>query len=188
MDTAPSPVPVYRALKILPLIPAVKTDSWNLSLRQHSSAPRHRQHTCRCTQRACNNCPKYDELQLWELGCLSTCALQNCWTCTNEVDHLINVLQLENLYGKRTKGICICATTEVSTTLSKEFDELQLWDLDCLLTARPITNVDHLVNELQLWNPHGHKDHGNQPLHHNRELSTNLMKCNCGTSTVFCRV
>ena len=51
-----------------------------------------------------------------------------------------------------------------------------------------ITNADHLVNELQLWNPHGHKDLGNQLLQHNRELSTNLMNCNCGTSTVFCRV
>ena len=36
VDTAPGPVPVYRAPKNLPLIPAVKTDSWNLSLRQHS--------------------------------------------------------------------------------------------------------------------------------------------------------
>ena len=28
VDTAPGPVPVYRALKSLPLIPAVKTDSY----------------------------------------------------------------------------------------------------------------------------------------------------------------
>ena len=32
----PGPAPVCRALKNLPLIPAVKTDSWNLSLRHHS--------------------------------------------------------------------------------------------------------------------------------------------------------
>ena len=31
MDTAPSSVPVYRALKSLLLIPAVETNSWNLS-------------------------------------------------------------------------------------------------------------------------------------------------------------
>ena len=42
MDTAPGPVPVYRAQKNLPLIPAVKTDSWNLSLRQHSDVHHHR--------------------------------------------------------------------------------------------------------------------------------------------------
>ena len=44
VDTAPRPVPVYRALKSLTLIPAVKTDSWNLSLRQHSDVP-HRRRT-----------------------------------------------------------------------------------------------------------------------------------------------
>ena len=42
VDTAPGPVPVYRELKILPLIPAVKTDSWNLSLRQHSDVHQRR--------------------------------------------------------------------------------------------------------------------------------------------------
>ena len=42
VDTAPGPVPVYRALKNLPLIPAVKTDSWNFSLRQHSDVHHHR--------------------------------------------------------------------------------------------------------------------------------------------------
>ena len=43
MDTAPGPVPVYRALKRQPLVPAVKTNSWNLSLRQHSDD------LCNCT-------------------------------------------------------------------------------------------------------------------------------------------
>ena len=64
----------------------------------------------------------------------STTALEN-WTCTANVDHRINVLQLENLCGKRTRGICNCATKGMSTNLSKEFDELQLWDIDCLLRA-----------------------------------------------------
>ena len=36
VDTAPGPVPVYRALKNLPFIPAVEADSWNWSLRHHS--------------------------------------------------------------------------------------------------------------------------------------------------------
>ena len=38
-------------------------------------------------------------------------------TCTANDDHLINVLQLESLFGK-TKGTCICATTGMSTTRS----------------------------------------------------------------------
>ena len=42
VDTAPGPVPVYRALKNLPVVPAVKTDSWNLSLRQHSDVHQRR--------------------------------------------------------------------------------------------------------------------------------------------------
>ena len=40
-------------------------------------------------------------------------------TCTTNVDHLINVLQLEKLDGNRTKGICNCATTGRSTTSRK---------------------------------------------------------------------
>ena len=36
VDTTPGPAPVCRALKNRPHIPAVKTDSWNLSLRLHS--------------------------------------------------------------------------------------------------------------------------------------------------------
>ena len=60
-------------------------------------------------------CPEFNELS----------ALENYRTCTTNVDHLINVLQMENHYGKRTKGICICATTGMTTTLSKHgCDEL----------------------------------------------------------------
>ena len=44
---------------------------------------------CRCTQRACND------------------------TCTTDVDHLVNVLQLEKL---NDHGICLCTMTEMSTT------------------------------------------------------------------------
>ena len=62
VDTAPGPVLVYRAPKSLPLIPAVKTSSWNLSLRIHSdvtprqealSGPQHELH--RLTQ-ICIHC------------------------------------------------------------------------------------------------------------------------------------
>ena len=42
VDTAPGPASVCRALKIRHLIPAVKTDSWNLSLRQHSDVHQRR--------------------------------------------------------------------------------------------------------------------------------------------------
>ena len=39
------------------------------------------------------------------------------------IDHLVNVLQLKNLYvflNRGTIGICICATTEMSTTSTRE--------------------------------------------------------------------
>ena len=36
VDTTPGPVPVCRALKNPPVIPAVEADSWNWSLRHHS--------------------------------------------------------------------------------------------------------------------------------------------------------
>ena len=39
------------------------------------------------------------------------------------IDHLVNVLQRKNLYvflKRRTIGICICATTEMSTTSTRE--------------------------------------------------------------------
>ena len=36
VDTTPGPAPVCRALKNLPIIPAVEADSWNRSLRHHN--------------------------------------------------------------------------------------------------------------------------------------------------------
>ena len=66
----PGPVPVYRALKNLPFIQAVKTDSWNLSLRHHSDVHtaqelhlRHLQDlSCATTGMSMTR----QELQLWE--------------------------------------------------------------------------------------------------------------------------
>ena len=107
---------------------------WHFHCRNSTSLHDHRESTtvdglrhvidhgiCRCTQRACNN-------------------------LHSKRQHLINVLQLENLFGKRTNGICIFATTGMSTTWSKEFDELQLRDLDCLPQQR--------TNLLDLYNKH----------------------------------
>ena len=70
------------------------------------------------------------------------------------VDHLINLLQLEKRDGNRTKGICICATTGMSTTGSKHEND----KLHCGSRLSPTTahdqldlhkNIDHLVNVLQ---------------------------------------
>ena len=65
-------------------------------------------HSVVAHQRACQQPgPKFNELQLWELGCLPRLRT-TCWTCTTNVDHLINVLQLENLCGKRDHGnLCL---------------------------------------------------------------------------------
>ena len=84
-----------------------------LQLRDKRSFQHSEPHgTCCCTQRACNllrNC------NCGSSAVSSTSALENCRTCSKEVDHLINELQQENLYGKRTKGICSCATTGMSS-------------------------------------------------------------------------
>ena len=75
--------------------------------------------------------PEFNELQLWELGCLLHDKTQRiCWTCTTNINHLVSVLQLENLDGllNRTMGICLCAMTGMSTTN----DELQLRRLHSL--------------------------------------------------------
>ena len=53
----------------------------------------------------------------------STSAHEYCRTCTTNVDHLVNELHLENLHdflNRGTKRICMCATTEMSTTLTHE--------------------------------------------------------------------
>ena len=50
------------------------------------------------------------------------------------LDHLISVLQLKKLHGK-TKGICICVTTGMSTTSgNNDFLNVQeLWESNCLI-------------------------------------------------------
>ena len=47
---------------------------------------------CRCTQRACERPGPRTGVQLWDLDCLLTALTRTCWTCTTNVDHLINVL------------------------------------------------------------------------------------------------
>ena len=70
------------------------------------------------SQRACQRpCPELHRLQLWEFGCLLHTCTQELDRHNKVIDHLVNVQQLENLW--RTRGICICATTGMSTTWSK---------------------------------------------------------------------
>ena len=128
-------------------------------MRKNREKPLHRHHTLKerkCppalamgTQRARNNCPESNELQLWDLDCL---------TCTTNIDHLVNVLQLENLYGfpDRNKGNCLCATTGTSSdgrhlSLHDHSDcseplELHLRQHDDLHSK----DINHLVGVLQL--------------------------------------
>ena len=90
---------------------------------------------CRSTQRACERPGPRNGLQLWDLDCLHTACTGTCWTCTTNVDHLINVLQMENLkdHGNPhlrhdrvvddnvqfdTVRTCLCNRTAIST-LSK---------------------------------------------------------------------
>ena len=65
--------------------------------------------------RACKRpCRELQRLQLWELGCLLHACTRELDRHNKDIDHLVNVQQLENLW--RTMGICLCATTEMSTT------------------------------------------------------------------------
>ena len=115
VDTAPGPAPVYRALKNPPLTMSEHcncgTNAVFCTPNLTASVVAHNGHATTSLE--------FNELQLWELGCL-------LHVCTRE----LHVLHVENLCGKRTKGNSICATTGVSTTLSKEDDEPQLRDLD----------------------------------------------------------
>ena len=96
----------------------------------------------------------------------STSAVENCRTCTTNVDHLINVLQKESHCGNRTKGICICATTGMTTTVSKhEYDELHC-KISTVFTQTATKNlldlqnrdIEHLINGLQLGHLSGRKN------------------------------
>ena len=61
--------------------------------------------------------------QLWELDCLLHECTENCTTCQPNIDHLVNVLQRKNLYvflKRGTIGICLCATTGMSTACKPE--------------------------------------------------------------------
>ena len=70
MDTTPGPAPVCRALKNLPHIPAVKTDSWNLSLRHHidvhTAQELHLRHLQDMSCVITGVLTTRQELQLWE--------------------------------------------------------------------------------------------------------------------------
>ena len=68
-------------------------------------------------------CPCFDELQLWDLDCLLTaCTRGICWTCTTGTSNTlsINSLQQGKLSGllNWTKGNGLCARTGLSTTLT----------------------------------------------------------------------
>ena len=48
-------------------------------------------HNGHVTTTSCNN-----ELQLWDRGCLLPVCTRNCWTCTTDIEHRVNGLQLRN--------------------------------------------------------------------------------------------
>ena len=69
------------------------------------------------------------QLQQWETTVSSTTAPRNCTACKPNIDHLVNVLQLRNLYASE----------------QSEHRNLHL---------RHDRNDNHIVRELQLWNFH----------------------------------
>ena len=112
VDTAPGPVPVYRALKRLPVMPAVRTDSWISSLQEHSEV-HHRAGTAAAAP------PRNPQsLNHGHLSCTTTGKehdLQN-----RDIDHQETYCN----YGVsmvfqtvKTMEIGLCTTTRMITTL-----------------------------------------------------------------------
>ena len=80
VDTAPSPVPVYRALKKT-LTVSEHCNCETFAVFLHSEPPgsviAHNGHATTLSMQ------EYDELQLWDLdGFLTNCTQGSCWTCT----------------------------------------------------------------------------------------------------------
>ena len=99
--------------------------------------------------------PEYNESNWESSAVFSTSAQENCTTCTNEVEHLINVLQLENLCGKRTATV----GSRLSPTTANELLGLHnKHQSPCQCTA----------TREELWSAE-QQDHGNRPLHHDRK-------------------
>ena len=73
-------------------------------------------HNGHVTRTSCNN-----ELQLWDRGCLLPVCTRNCWTCTTDIEHRVNGLQLRNhndLENNLDHERSLCVTTGMSTTLT----------------------------------------------------------------------
>ena len=140
------------------------------------------------TKAHATTCPDHQELQLWELGCLlHDCTRELDWH-NKDIDNLVHVQQLESLW--RTRGICICATTGMSTTWPKHSTSCNCGISTVSHNSARIcwtctTHIDHLVNVLQ----------ENLSGFVNRTMGICLcattgnnrrptMDCNCGDSTV----
>ena len=67
-------------------------------------------HNGHVTTTSCNN-----ELQQWDRGCLLPVCTRNCWTCTTDIEHRVNGLQLRN-HNDLEKSLCV--TTGMSTTFT----------------------------------------------------------------------
>ena len=86
-----------------------------LQLRDRRSSLHFDTSTCRWTQRVCQrHGPRRNVLQLWDVDCLHTERAPQ--TCGTNIDHLVNVLHLENLSGKTDHGNLRLRHDRVSTT------------------------------------------------------------------------
>ena len=120
----------------------------------------------------------------------STSALENCWTCTTNVDHLVNVLQLENLCGKTDHG-------NLHLRHDRGFNDVNQ-RIQRAATVGSRLSSHRQQRRICTTCKHGHRPpcpHGTgETLWSDRtvgicvcavkEMSTTLKNCNCGISAV----
>ena len=142
------------------------------------------QGTCCCTQRASQRpCPKSStRCNSGSSAVFSTSAPENCRTCTNEVEHLINVLQLENLCGKRDHGNLHLRhdrdDDEQNCGISTVFTQTATKNLHDLQTGTSTT-----VEKRHWGNSVVRQDRGNLPLRHEGNVDDHVRQ-NLATITV----
>ena len=143
---------------------------------------------------------KEETAQLWDLDCLPHLRT-NCRTCTTKSITLSMYCSWRISVVKRTMGICICATTGVTTTSPRELRTWRCTNVKLVQELVPVPvaswNVHQIRDELNLehFHTHDHRDVHNldELRHHGTYRCTqracqrpcpSSTSCNCGSSAV----
>ena len=158
MNTTPGPVPMHRARKSQPLISAsTARDAW---------PPAKPAVICRCQA---HKYPYGHTASFMGLPKRKRALREvNVTSKTSNRSRRMNLYPQSNQAYDEKGG----RAATVGSRLSSHRQQRRNFTT-CQQGHRPPGKV------LQLWNPHGHEDHGDQLLQHNREMSTNLMNSKC---------